>query len=321
MRKNPPEYLKQIRTRMNVNLASLGHVTLAYQTFGNQNDTAVVLIMGLGAQMIAWPDKLCHALAQKGYFVVRFDNRDIGQSSRFPPKSRVSLLSNALRFRLGLPVYTPYTLHDMARDTVALMDYLNIPEAHLVGASMGGMIAHLVAARYYRRVRSLTSVMSSPGAVGFLPKRTKLLFPLMKPQFRRDPQSQLERKVRWVQALGHESGVTEQERIRERIKIALSRSSDDDEGTRRQAAAIMASGCQLEHLSAIRAPTLVIHGKEDPLIPKERGALTARSIPGARMVLIPGMGHDFPAHLQEHVAEVIAGHLLTTDHKNRHRPQ
>lgn len=296
-----------------IEYADLGRIRLAYQSFGRPDRPAVFLIMGLGAQMIGWPDALCHSISESGYRVIRFDNRDIGQSTRFPDHHKSHLLSHILKQRLGLFARPPYTLYDMAKDCIGLLDHLKIATAHIVGASMGGMIAHIVAAQHYRRVRSLVSLMSSPGGVGFVPNGFRLVKPVLQKRQKDAERSPLDRKLAWVQALGYETSEHERQLIRDRLQVAMDRSSDDAEGTGRQIRAILGTGCQLGILREIRVPTLVIHGREDPLIPKQRGLLTARTIPNARLVLLPQMGHDLPSHLHQKVSALILDHIHRVD--------
>lgn len=292
---------------MSCQFASLGQLKLAYETFGQAHHPAVILVMGLGAQMIAWPEHFCELLAQKGYYVVRFDNRDIGQSDKFHHVTPPGLLINLLRYRLGLPVKTAYTLSDMARDVIGLMDALKLNKAHLVGASMGGMISQIVAARYYERVISLTSIMSSLEVP--IPTRIPFLLPWQGPRKSACPQTRLQRKVQSLSRLSGTTLKSDPLLIAERLQRALARSADDEAGTLRQTAAILGTGNRHKDMQGIRAPTLVIHGGDDGLIPKHYGIRTARYIRHAQIELVPGMGHDLPPAILEKLAARIARHL------------
>ena len=293
---------------MAVEFADLGQIRLAYETFGERQHPAVVLVMGLGAQMIVWPDHFCQRLAAGGYHVVRFDNRDIGQSSKLHGQQPSGVLFNLLRLRIGLPVRAPYTLYDMAKDLVGLMDCLDLPKAHLVGVSMGGMISQIVAANYYGRVRSLTSIMSSAGGPAILPQNPRVLLRMLKPGRDRDLESHIARKVDLIASLGGRLP-SHREVIASRVGRALARSSDDEAGTRRQTAAILGTACRLQEIREVSVPTLVIHGQADPLIPLRYGIHTARSIHHAQIEVVPDMGHDLHPDLLEPLAGRILEHF------------
>ena len=282
-------------------------IELAYDEFGDPAHPAMVLIMGMGTQMIAWPEAFCNGLAACGYRVIGFDNRDIGLSQKMEGVRAPSMLKALALSRLKLTVKAPYTLMDMAEDTVGLMGALGIKAAHLVGASMGGMIAQLVAAYHPQRVLSLTSIMSTSGCRTLPgPAREVTLQQLRQPKSK-DEQALLQHAMRTWRLIGSPAYQPSDEELTERLAASYQR-SHYPAGYTRQAVAIAASGDRVEALKRITAPTLVIHGKEDLLVPVEGGIDTARLIPGARLELIEGMGHDLPRPLLPHFVELISTH-------------
>jgi proline iminopeptidase len=291
---------------------SVAPLHIEYESLGDPSHPAIVLIMGLGMQLMAWPDDFCRELVARGYRVVRFDNRDCGLSGRAPGKKRANLLLAMAASALGLPVRTPYTLEDMAADTVGLMDRLGIARAHIVGASMGGMIAQVLAAKFPQRVLSLTSIMSSSGnrkvSKPSKPARKVLL---SRPADPRDPDSVIEYMVEMFGVIGSPGYPSTREELRDRIGHSVRRAYEPA-GTARQLLAIIASGDRRKLLRTITAPTLVIHGAADPLVPVEAGRDTAQHIPGASLLVIEGMGHDFPAALMPRLARAIADHCDRT---------
>ena len=281
---------------------------IEYESLGDPSHPAIVLIMGLGMQLMAWPDDFCRRLVARGYRVIRFDNRDCGLSGRAPGKKRANLLLAMAASALGLPVRTPYTLEDMAGDAVGLMDKLGIERAHIVGASMGGMIAQVLAAKFPQRVLSLTSIMSSSGyrkvSKPSQPARKVLL---SRPADPKDPESVIEYMVHMFGVIGSPGYPSTREELRSRIGDSVRRAYEPA-GTARQLLAIIASGDRRKLLHTIAAPTLVIHGADDPLVPLAAGRDTAENIPGAALLVIDGMGHDFPEALMPRLAQAIADH-------------
>jgi len=281
---------------------------IEYESFGDPSHPAIVLIMGLGMQLMAWPDSFCQALVARGYRVIRFDNRDCGLSGRAPGKKRANLMLAMAASALGLPVRAPYTLDDMAGDTVGLMDKLGIVRAHIVGASMGGMIAQVLAAKFPLRVLSLTSIMSTSGnrkvSKPTKPARKVLL---ARPANPKDPESVIEHLVEMFGVIGSPGYPSTREELRSRIGKSVRRAYDPA-GVARQLLAIIASGDRRKLLRTIAAPTLVIHGADDPLVPLAAGRDTAQNIPGAKLEVIEGMGHDFPEALMPRLAQAIADH-------------
>src|SRR3954449_4779717 len=271
---------------MNEQFADVGAVTLCYETFGNTADPAMLLIMGLGTQMVAWREDFCRQLVDRGFFVIRYDNRDSGKSTSM--KGRPITTREMVTRRVKQPAYT---LEEMADDAVGLLDHLGIQQAHVVGASMGGMIAQHVALRYPGRVLSLTSIMSTTGhrLVG-QPKLAVIPLFLSKPTGGKD--EYIERAVKLFRAVGAKHGFDE-EYVREGAALAWDRGINMA-GTGRQLAAITADGNRTQRLKRLAVPTLVIHGKDDRLIAPSGGRATARAIPGARLLLLDDMGHDLP---------------------------
>ncbi len=268
----------------------------------------VLLIMGLGMQLVAWPPALVQSLVDAGYRVVRLDNRDIGLSEKFDHLSLPNLLWEGLKYKLGLPVKSPYSLGDMAADTLAVLDALGVAKAHVVGVSMGGMIAQRVAIAAPDRVLSLTSIMSSSGARGLPQAKPQVMRVLLARPAGKDPESVLNHYVRLFKAIGSPGFPMDDAELRERIAAAAKRSFYPA-GTVRQMAAIAADSQRAHALGALRVPTLVIHGKADPLVPYACGEDTARRIPGATLVGIEGMGHDLPAGVVQRILEPLIPHL------------
>lgn len=280
---------------------------LAYDEFGEPDNPALLLIMGLGTQMIAWPEPFCEDLAARGYRVIRFDNRDIGLSEKMEGAPVPHPLKLLARSRFKLPMKVPYTLHDMAKDAVGLMDALDIPAAHLVGASMGGMIAQLMAGVYPFRVLSLTSIMSTSGCPSLPGADPKISLHMVRRPQNPDMAALEAYSLRTWRLIGSPGYPPTDEELLAKITRSFKRSFYPP-GHRRQMAAIMASGDRVKVLKKIMAPTLVIHGTDDPLVPVEGGIDTAEHVPDARLELVEGMGHDLPAPLLPYFAELIGEH-------------
>jgi pimeloyl-ACP methyl ester carboxylesterase len=281
-------------------------IELCYEIFGKDDAEPMLLIMGLGAQMILWDDEFCLELASRGFRVIRFDNRDIGKSSKLSggkPLKPLELLK--LRF-LKIPIEAPYRLRDMAEDTVGLMDALGINSAHLVGASMGGMIAQEIAILFPDRVRSLTSIMSTTGNPKLPPPTREAGAMLMAPP----PQTKEEFLIRFAQTwkvLRVGSFPLDEAKDRERALRVFERGLNPA-GVGRQLRAILASGSRKERLRAVKAPTLVIHGTVDPLVHPEGGKDTAAAIPGAKLMMVDGMGHALPIPMWPQIIDAIDKH-------------
>jgi pimeloyl-ACP methyl ester carboxylesterase len=281
-------------------------IDICYDIFGDPGAEPMVMIMGLGAQMIHWDDDFCRQLAGRGFRVVRFDNRDIGRSSKMTGGKRVTPIEFLkLRF-LNIPVAASYKLLDMAKDVIGLMDGLGIRSAHLVGASMGGMIAQEIAISFPERVRSLTSIMSTTGNPKLPPPTREAAALLTAPR----PTTRDEYFARFAQTwktLRVGSFPEDEALDRGRAERTFERGLNP-EGAVRQLRAILASGSRKQRLASVTAPTLVIHGAVDPLVHPAAGRDTAASIPGAKLMMIEGMGHALPIPMWPEVIDAIARH-------------
>ena len=289
------------------NIAANG-ISLEYEDHGNPADPTILLIMGLGTQMIAWPDAFVAALVQAGFRVIRYDNRDVGRSSWLNGKRTVSpmLLLAARRFGIRLPV--PYTLTDMADDGLSLMDALGIPAAHIVGASMGGMIAQLIAARAPQHVLSLTSIMSSSGARNLPPAAPEIQSRLLgRPPKGATREQLFERSAETLKMISYPDPARPVSEFRKMANRAAER-GNNPAGYTRHLLAIIADGSRVRRLSTIKVPTLVIHGAADQLVPVACGVDTAKHIPGARLEVIEEMAHDIPPSQISKLASLIAEH-------------
>lgn len=281
-------------------------VDLCYETFGDRANPPVLLIMGLGTQMLGWDDGFCRRLADRGFFVVRFDNRDIGRSTWLDHESVPNVVALLTKAKLGFKPKVAYTLKDMATDAVGLLDALGIDRAHVVGASMGGMIGQEFAMAYPARMRTFTSIMSSTGNPK-LPGPTPEAAAVLTAAPSNDESAFLENYPKLLRVLRAGEFPEDEAGDRERAARVWSRGYHPA-GTARQFAAIIASGNRTEGLKAIRVPTLVVHGRADPLVPVEAGLATADAIPGAKLVLIDRMGHAFPRSLWDEVIGPIVAH-------------
>ncbi len=283
-------------------------IRLCYEDWGAMDDPPVVLIMGLGAQLVGWPDAFCELLVEGGRRVIRFDNRDIGHSEKIDSAhAKTSSKLAYAKSRLGLRVKSPYNLYDMADDTLGLLDALQIARAHLVGASMGGMIAQIAAARHADRVTSLTSIMSSSGARWLPQGKIRALMRLGMAPSSSEREAMLEHFATTLRVIGSPGDLMTHEERRERAAIGLDRSYHPA-GSARQMLAVMSSGPRTRLLRQIKVPSLIIHGSRDPLVPLGHGRHTARCIPGARLEVINGMGHDLPPRLLPRLAQLIVDH-------------
>jgi pimeloyl-ACP methyl ester carboxylesterase len=282
-------------------IAPSNGIELCYETFGEPDDPTMLLVMGLGSQMIHWPDDFCAALAARGYQVVRFDNRDMGESTWFDggdtPGVRAAIG--------GGDVAVPYLLADMADDAVGLLDHLGTDRAHVLGVSMGGMIAQTIAIRHPARVASLTSVMSTTGDPDVGTPTSEAMSALMAP-----PAATREAYQDAVVHHAHvwgSPGLFDAERLRETAARAWDRGYNPA-GTARQVLAILSSGSRSTELAGLSVPTLVIHGTADTLVQPSGGERTAEVIPDAKLLVIDGMGHDVPPPLWPQLVDAIAGH-------------
>jgi pimeloyl-ACP methyl ester carboxylesterase len=286
-------------------------ITIEYEEFGPPDAPMILLIMGLGMQLVAWPNSFCEGLAARGFRVVRFDNRDAGLSSRMPSAGRLATRAMMMRALFRLPVRPPYTLDDMAADTVGLLDVLGIGKAHMVGASMGGMIAQIVAIEHPERVKSLTSIMSTSGDPALPGPKGNVLRALIRPRPRSESMA-IRRMIEFFHLVGGSGYPPTKAELQAKVERSVRRSYRPD-GLARQLVAIQTAPSRVRTLRRVKAPTLVLHGSEDPLIPMAGGEDTASNIPGARLRIVPGMGHFLPEALIPLLVDEIAGHCLEAE--------
>jgi pimeloyl-ACP methyl ester carboxylesterase len=282
-------------------------INLEYETFGDRTAPPIVLIMGLGGQLVLWPEEFCQALAAGGHYVVRFDNRDVGLSTKLEHPRRPRLVRAALASIVGLPVKAPYTLDDMALDTIGLMDALELRRAHLVGVSMGGMIAQIAAARHVDRVDSLTLIMTTSGNPRLPGPRLDLRLRLVRRPPGDDRETLIHHSMETWRLIGSPEYPPDETTLRAKVERSYDRSSYRH-GLARQTLAIIASGSRVPLLKRIEAPTLVLHGADDPLVPVACAHDLAQHIPGARLEIVQGMGHDLPPALLPDFARMILAH-------------
>lgn len=286
-----------------MNTAHNADIAIAYETFGAAGGEPLLLISGTGAQMIIWPEDLCTALADRGFQVARFDNRDTGLSTHLTGTPTPGWLKTMLR-----PSAAPYRLDDMAEDAVAVMDALGWPTAHLVGASLGGMIAQVLAIRYPSRVRTLTSIMSTPSSrIATMPTIAAiraLAHDAGTPVT--DAEQAAQATVALKKVIGSPGYPLDEPAVRDVGRRSFERDRGAEEDAARQRAAVIASGDRRRALAGLRMPVLVIHGEQDPIIRPKGGRSTAQAIPGARLVTYPGMGHDLPRALWPAILEEIS---------------
>jgi pimeloyl-ACP methyl ester carboxylesterase len=287
--------------------AASNGMELEYDTFGDRRSRPLLLVMGLGTQMIGWEEDFCQELAERNFYVIRFDNRDAGLSTHLDGLGTPNLA--AVMSKQARP---PYTLDDMADDAAGLLDALGIPAAHVVGASMGGFVSQLLTIHHPEKVLTLTSIMSALGGVDDVAAAPEVTAALLAP-----PPADSEGLIEWGVSMSRLLGgprYFEEERSRAMRVRAVARAVSLS-GTLRQLAAIIAAQSRREALGRTRIPVLVLHGDSDPLVPVENGRRTAASVPGSRLVIVPGMGHDLPPQVWPQVIGEIsklAGTLLPT---------
>ena len=293
-------------------------IDIAYESFGRVSDPVVLLVMGVMSSMMNWPDSLCQGLAARGFRVIRFDNRDAGRSTHLAALGVPDLRAIIAEATAGRPVTAPYSLDDMAGDAAGLLDALGIDRAHVAGASMGGMIAQLVAIHHPERVKSLISIMSTTGRPEVSQPRPEAFAAIATPP---PPGASREERIACGVAVWRIIGSPGFPASDEELAALVTRGADyapyDLAANARQMAVVIAAPPRNERLGAVRVPTLVIHGADDPLIPVSGGEDTARSIPGAEILILPGLGHDIresavPVYLDAiggFVAKVEAGAL------------
>ena len=280
-------------------------IDIEYETAGDKKDPSLLLIMGLGAQLTIWPDKLFSGLAGRGFHVIRFDNRDTGLSSDFGSWGVADIPKALQQAMKGQRPAAPYHLKDMAADAMALLDALSIEKAHIVGASMGGMIAQIIAAQYPQRTRSLVSIYSSSGRPGLPSGKPEALAMLGSLPENDTREARVAHGMKLRRTIGSPGYPTSEAELRAFVEKNVDRRWYP-EGANRQYLSIIASGDRVELLKTITAPTLVLHGEDDPLLPVECGRDVARLVPGAKIQTIAGWGHDFPPQLVPDIVDRIA---------------
>lgn len=289
-------------------------INLNYQDTGDKKAPTIILIMGLGAQMTIWPEELYHGLVEKGFRVIRFDNRDVGKSSQLNDMGNPSLVKTWLSHKLPLRSKAPYNLEDMAQDVLELMAALNIKKAHLVGASMGGMIAQILAAKHKKKVLSLTSIMSTTSSPELSKSNIKIMLKLAKRPNRFSREAAIRYNIKMNRLIGSPAYPTDEITLRQQATQSFERGYNPA-GFKRQLVAITASGDRSPLMKKIKAPTLVIHGSDDPIIPLAGGLSTAESIKKAKLKVINGMGHDFPISLMPQMTKWISKHVKKSEKK------
>ncbi|WP_222263406.1 alpha/beta fold hydrolase [Modestobacter marinus] len=273
-------------------LTPVGELHLCWDAFGNRADPALLLVMGLGMQLVHWPDDLCRQLAAEGFRVIRFDNRDAGRSTHLPGGR--------------------YTVADMADDAVGLLDALGIGSAHVVGASLGGMVAQTMAIRSPGRMSSLASLMSTTGRRGVGRTSPRVLRHLLA----RPPRTRaeaVERRVRVLASVGSTGFTQDLDELRRISALAFARDPRARDGRRRQHRAVRAAGDRTDALRQVRVPTVVVHGTADPMCHPSGGRATAEAVPGARLVLVPGMGHDLPRGAWPQLVRAVVDNACRAD--------
>jgi len=286
-------------------------IEIEYDTFGGQSDRPLLMIMGLGVQLIGWEEAFCERLVEAGHYVIRYDNRDVGLSTRLDATGVPNIEQMLAALQAGEALEAPYTLDEMADDAAGLLEALGIERAHICGASMGGMIAQTFAIRHPEHLRSLISIMSTTGNPELPPAKPEAMAALLEtPPAQRE--GYIEASVRGWRAIASPVFPFDEARLRRRSERSFDRAFHPD-GVTRHLAAVLAHGNRKPALASVTAPTLVIHGIADPLVPVEGGRDTAEAIPGAKLLLIEGMGHDLARETWDEIVTAIAEHTLAAE--------
>jgi len=298
--------------RAGVPHANVGDIELYYELAGPRDAPVIMLIHGLATPMVAWPELLVDRLVDRGFRVLLFDNRDAGKSSRITPTRKPNLISQMVRAYFGRSVLAPYSLSDMACDVVQLLDHLSLDRVHVVGASMGGMIAQHLASEHRNRILSLVSLMSSSGNPSLPGPAWRVRMALFsEPGVNSSKQEKLDFDIGFWRATGSPAYQPSDADLRVFVeKLHTWNEGASGGGGERHLLAILKSGNRIPLLRQIVAPTLVLHGEEDPFVRPEAGRDTAKNIPGAKLLMVPGMGHDIPFPLIPFLADTIADHAM-----------
>ena len=283
--------------------AKANNIEIEYDMFGDISSKPLLLVSGLGMQMIAWREELCMMFVDKGFYVIRFDNRDVGLSTKFEEAGLPDFTKEVMKLQRGEPISRPYTIEDLADDAVGLLDALNIEKAHICGASMGGEICQIIAFRHPTRVLSLTSIMSSTGNPNLPQPKAKIMRLLLKPM-PTEREAYIEESVKRKRVFYGSGFPYPEDKMRE-LAAALYDRSFSPQGMVRQLVAIFATGNRVPQLGSIKVPTLVIHGDDDIDVSVEGGKETAESIPGAELLIIKGMGHSLPPEVWPQIVDAI----------------
>jgi pimeloyl-ACP methyl ester carboxylesterase len=282
---------------------SANGIEIEYETFGDPSGDPLLLVMGLGAQLTLWHEDFCSLLADRGYYAIRYDNRDIGLSSHFDDFGAPNIPALMMSAAAGEELNVAYTLSDMAADGAALLDALSIERAHVMGASMGGMIAQLIAIDHASRVKSLVSVMSTVGGPNAPQAKPEVMARLMMPPAS-NREAQIEQTLETSRIISSPGFKFDEDEKRRRVARDYDRAYRPV-GTARHLAAVVSSPGRAEALASVAAPTLVIHGDADALVVPENGRLTAEAIPGSELLMVEGMGHDIPSEIFGPITDAI----------------
>ncbi|CAM3209665.1 alpha/beta hydrolase [Xenorhabdus nematophila] len=281
------------------------NISIEVEDSGGETRPALLLIMGLSMQLIDWPDEIIGRLVESGFRVVCYDNRDVGLSQKFDHAQSRSVVWQKIRHSLRLPVHAPYSVRDMADDALGVLDALNISQAHIIGASMGGMIGQWLAAMYPERVKSLVSIMSSSGARNLPSLGSDIFASILKKPASSDESDLIEHQLNLARIVSGPFHQLDEEALRQHLRIALRRSGYHPQGVLRQMLAIMADSQRPEILAKINCPTFVLHGDADPLINIACGEDTAKRITGAEFLPVHQMGHNFPPQFMQALTENV----------------
>ncbi len=284
--------------------ANVNNIQIEYDTFGDPSSKPILLVMGLGAQMILWLEEFCEQLVDRGFYVIRFDNRDVGLSTKFEEAGIPDLMAAVTALQKGEEIKASYSLEDMGDDTVGLLDALNIDKVHICGASMGGMIAQIIAYRHPIRVLSLTSIMSTTGNPDLPQAKPEVLQILFTP-IPAEREAYIDETVKRRRIL-YGSGFPFDEDFARELSAKMYDRCFYPQGMMRQLMAILANGNRKAALSSVKVSPLVIHGGDDPLVPVEGGKDTAEAIPGSELIIIDGMGHSLPPETWPQIIDAIA---------------
>ena len=285
--------------------AKANGIEIEYETLGAKSNPAILLIMGLGAQLTLWSDAFCEGLAARGFYDVRFDNRDCGLSTDFDSWGHADLPAAIMKLMVGKKIEAPYLVGDMAADAVGLVEALGLERAHMIGASMGGMIAQVAAAKYPARTRSLVSIMSTSSRPGLPQGRPEAIKATLERPATSDRETMVRHNMMLRRTIGSPAYPESDAEMRRLVERNIDRRYYPA-GVGRQYLAILASGDRVELLKTVKVPTLVIHGAADPLLPQEGGRDVAALVPGAQLEIYPGMGHDLPTALTPRLVDRIA---------------